>query len=298
MIDKTQIESAKGTQRLEVDTFCADCGYNLHGQNVWRDENLGLMICRCPECGKFHPAGTGVSASSVWLNRFGFTLLVGWIVFCLFVLFIGGGIWFGMQMSYLENFTEIAYVTPDGPIADINYTVQRRIQPNGQPQMVQQTYLIRGTNQPAPVATQKRIYRVPVDYSRAGNPPLPLWEAYTPYVLVNFFDSMIIGILIAAAFFHLRRRAYFSLVLPAFAAIIAFLVWKTEPFTDTFTVWSLGFLSLWSLFDISFLALGIGIGRPVCRLVVSLLIPPKPRQYFAFLWLADGKNFPATVPKA
>jgi len=301
MTDKIPAQPASppgATSRLEVDTFCAGCSYNLHGQNVWRDENLGLMVCRCPECGKFHPAGTGVSASSVWLNRLAFMLLTNWIFICLIVLFLGGGILFGMQMAYLEDFTVSAYVTPDGQIVDVSYQNQIN-NPASQPQNYTPTYTVRGTGQIVPIATVRRVYRAPVEYGPNGvQTAQPLWEVYMPFVLVNFFDSLILGIFIAAAMFHIRRRTYYFLILPILAGLVAFLVWRTESHTNAFTAWSLGCIALWCLYDMFFLAAGIAIGRPVARLTISLIVPPKPRQYFAFLWLADGKAYPSTIAKA
>ncbi|MDB5300946.1 MAG: hypothetical protein JWO87_2609, partial [Phycisphaerales bacterium] len=44
---------------IHTDTFCESCGYNLHTQAVVRDERLGLLICRCPECGRWAAAGLG-----------------------------------------------------------------------------------------------------------------------------------------------------------------------------------------------------------------------------------------------
>src|SRR5580700_5130530 len=74
--------------QLEVDAFCAGCGYNLHGQVVSLDERLGFPICRCPECGRYHPAGAGVTANSVWLRRYAAVLLVCWVIFVLLIYFL------------------------------------------------------------------------------------------------------------------------------------------------------------------------------------------------------------------
>src|SRR3954464_13465182 len=91
--------------RLEVDTFCVECGYNLHGQTVNRDERLGIFVCRCPECGRFHPAGVGVTATNVWLRRLATVLLAFWVLVVLFGLFwvvMGMG---AVQVSFVEDMT-------------------------------------------------------------------------------------------------------------------------------------------------------------------------------------------------
>src|SRR6185369_4270298 len=66
--------------QLETDAFCVECGYNLHGQPVTRDQRLNLLVARCPECGQHHPAGLGVTATKLWLQRFASLLLFAWIL--------------------------------------------------------------------------------------------------------------------------------------------------------------------------------------------------------------------------
>ena len=69
--------------QLETDLFCEQCGYNLHGQIVTRDPRLGFMVCRCPECGRFHPAGHRTTAASLWRSRLAAGLLLLWILIVL-----------------------------------------------------------------------------------------------------------------------------------------------------------------------------------------------------------------------
>jgi hypothetical protein len=38
--------------------------------------------------------------------------------------------------------------------------------------------------------------------------------------------------------------------------------------------------------------IGILLGRPLARQIARTIIPPKPRQVLAFLWIVDGKKFP------
>jgi len=51
---------------VQTDTFCEGCGYNLHTQAVVREARLGILICRCPECGAAckaaDPAGVSPAA--------------------------------------------------------------------------------------------------------------------------------------------------------------------------------------------------------------------------------------------
>lgn len=40
------------------------------------------------------------------------------------------------------------------------------------------------------------------------------------------------------------------------------------------------------------LVAGVYLGRPMARMVVLIILPPKQRVFFAFLWDADGKALP------
>src|SRR5262245_23177127 len=100
--------------RLAVDTFCAECGYNLHSQEVTRDERLGIFVCRCPECGRFHPAGLGMTATRIWMQRLATVLLVFWILFVLHALFwivMGMG---AVMVGHVEIFSFRKMVATDG----------------------------------------------------------------------------------------------------------------------------------------------------------------------------------------
>src|SRR5690348_9086636 len=80
---------------MQTDTFCEGCGYNLHTQAVMRDQRLGIIVCRCPECGRFAPAGQGATATRVWLNRAATLFLTLWVLFVM-VLFSLCALFLGM----------------------------------------------------------------------------------------------------------------------------------------------------------------------------------------------------------
>jgi hypothetical protein len=87
--------------QLETDCFC-ECGYNLHGQIVTRDPRLNFMVCQCPECGRWHPAGHAVTSWNLWQSRLGMTILVLWILFFLTAL----AAWFGLYCLLDEAFMD------------------------------------------------------------------------------------------------------------------------------------------------------------------------------------------------
>lgn len=63
---------------VEVDRYCAECGYNLRQQAVTRHPDLDILICRCPECGRHHAAMDATSIGSLWLRRVGRLALIVW----------------------------------------------------------------------------------------------------------------------------------------------------------------------------------------------------------------------------
>jgi hypothetical protein len=72
--------STPSKARIETDRFCGDCGYNLNTQAVWRDERLGILLCRCPECGRHHPAESNVTMAQDWLRRLTSLVAVVWML--------------------------------------------------------------------------------------------------------------------------------------------------------------------------------------------------------------------------
>lgn len=70
---------AETIARFELDAFCETCAYNLRGQEVWKDERLGLLICRCPECGTHQPANQSLPSKRLWVKWFTPAVLIVWI---------------------------------------------------------------------------------------------------------------------------------------------------------------------------------------------------------------------------
>ena len=94
---------------IRADLFCENCSYNLHGQIVTRDSGTGLLVCRCPECGKFAAAGVATDAGRPWLRRLGTGLLVLWVLTVVWLLgtaVVGlgaltyGALWEGLRPTF------------------------------------------------------------------------------------------------------------------------------------------------------------------------------------------------------
>jgi hypothetical protein len=65
---------------IQQDLFCS-CGYNLLSQRVEVDERLGLPVCRCPECGRYHALGTTLASQTPTARLWGVIVIIFvWLV--------------------------------------------------------------------------------------------------------------------------------------------------------------------------------------------------------------------------
>jgi hypothetical protein len=91
--------------RLEVDRFCFACGYNLHHQTVRREPRTEVLMCRCPECGTFHPVAVPASSWQNWMQRFKGLFMVAWMGIVLSIGFTAG-VLHGVAVYFtLDEFT-------------------------------------------------------------------------------------------------------------------------------------------------------------------------------------------------
>ncbi len=104
---------------VETDAFCSGCGYNLHGQIVTRDERLQILLCRCPECGRFSPAATLTSVSARKQQQGALVGVVFYIGFLVYALCGAVAAMAAVQSEFLEelNFPILAHFDAVHPIA-------------------------------------------------------------------------------------------------------------------------------------------------------------------------------------
>jgi len=255
----TQVESEIGAVvgTLQTDTFCEACGYNLHTQAVWKDERLGLLVCRCPECGRYCPAGHGSSAARTWLNRLATALLVWWVFFLLLL--------FGLLTLFQGM---IAY----GYVADS----------------------VRWTNVPLPNGKmmisryEARDYAAEPADSQQRHQTESLTLGVIAIILAGFG-----GCVFSVFFWHARGAGRLLAFLPPLIGCsVATLIWLSDPLTEFVRVFGVVRIGTFFLLESASVAAGLVFGRPIARGVLTLIVPPKPRQHLAFLWTTDGKALP------
>jgi hypothetical protein len=238
---------------LEIDTFCTGCHYNLHGQVVTIDERLGFPICRCPECGKFHPAGTGITASTLWVRRLATILLFTWATMVL-AGFVAIAVAFcPLQVASSEAFTYGQSL----PTAQNKWHYIFLMHP----------WQAQGTPETNGLATMLSI--------SAG----------------SLFSGFIAGTLCVTLLWHWPRWRYlWMLLLPAIPVTILVMVYRQIPEYVIIRLDCIEHLLSQAGIQSLGILLGVLLGRKVSRFLIRAIIPPKPRQALAFLWSVDGKK--------
>jgi hypothetical protein len=258
---------------LETDQFC-DCGYNLHGQVVSRDERLDFMVCRCPECARWHPAGEGASARRLWLSRIGVFFLTAWIVFAVGVVATLVFILGALQMAHVEKVFTWAMFDAQGREMEYDPEIG--------------DYVMVGTGQttqPSVGVTSKRVFRTTLNNRQ-------IREEIEINIVSTIFALLLGGFLSIAAWHVKRRRYFWVLLLPVVAALFVYYVTLDSARYATERGNILPWLSWFVAMQAFVVWLGTFMGRPVARTAARIFVPPKPRQVLNFLWHADGKSPP------
>jgi hypothetical protein len=271
---------------LETDHFCEACGYNLHGQIVTRDPRLGILICRCPECGRHHAAGTGTSAARIWLKRLGTFLLVAWVLFVVAAALVGTAVLGAIQSAHLYSYTESTWINVDRPPAP------------------RERYVVAyGTRLTEVRVARREVRRPPVVELRRPYGDIEFHDMYysnypgpDPARLLSAGSAVTafgLGVFVAVALWHVRRsRQWWALSAPALAGAAALSLWCYWPESEGTRGWAAWRVGGYVLLQSVFLGLGLYYGRPLARAVVRTIVPPRPCQLLTFLWTADGKPPP------
>ena len=286
---------------IEVDTFCTGCHYNLHGQAVTVDDRLGIPVCRCPECGRFHPAGVGVTASGVWVRRLATVLLFNWVgivlvgtlTLCFFLGLLSAGsvgiYQYGAQVTPDGRPVEYRPMTAKGGLSGYQYVIAGTDTPVPRVVFAERLHPI---FPPAAAGDDRGVNVAPNPYTesqRASPGPVPwYWLSGGSLAL-----GALAGALCVSLLWHWPRRRYlWCLLLPAAAAGVLMALYATADEFFLIRGEAIGRAAVQLAIQCVGVGVGIGVGRPIARAVVRTVVPPKPRQALAFLWQVDGKALP------
>lgn len=297
-----KLDSARVVGLIETDMFCSKCGFNLHTQKVWRDERLDIPVCRCPECGAIDAAGRNTATSSVWLKRLALVGLLLWLSIVLAFVVATGFLIFVSQMS-----------APEGLLTE-------RIETRATGEPVEQTtnnpptYITRRPNDANPTFTADEVVMRPYlpswmtghamiepddryRYSRETH-----WTEFTAVSLLLAVPHGLCAILIGClVWFWQRRWQWLWTLMPGVVALVSIAyysamhtsrsTWNTVEY-DGFEMY-VAVIGVVAAVQTIFMIAGLSLGRPIGRFFITVLIPPKSRQLFAFLWHCDGRTMPA-----
>jgi len=279
-----EFDAQPAVARVETDRFCDTCGYNLRTQPVRRDARTDLLLCRCPECGRVHPAHDTVTAGHVWLKRLGSLLLFVWIL-----VVLGAGVALfaaqvGMTFVPLEELTTYRSVTVGPPATQPAGTITR-IGPDGSTVMTISAGTVTLSTGGSPT-TWRRVVRQEYEH----------YAAFTLLVRgISFALGFLLAMMAGVFLHHWRRWAYVLLVIlfSVGPAVIAWYVWSHD--WPDLREWSELHIAAQAAAHFAGGLAGALLGRLVARLIITVTLPPRVRQALAFLWLVDGKEPPAVA---
>jgi hypothetical protein len=287
---------ARHTQ-LETDLFCEHCGYNLHGQPVNRDERLGILVCRCPECGRFHPAGHRTTATSVWLSRFAAALLGFWTLIVIAVVVLAAILFGAITYMHLDMFTEGVQVA--GPNErEVEYRQMPASGPGGSSNWGP-VYKDTGETAPEPIEYRVRLRKFDPNPRQRRSPYREIIEALVMIHLFSVATGFVAGVLAAVFLWHWQRRRYvYLMLLPLVSALFVIGTILTQDYWVWIQRWGIERTLYYGSVQAAAVFLGVLAGRPIARTLVRMFIPPRPRQHLNFLWHIDGKTPPAATVAA
>ncbi len=268
---------------VEVDRYCEACGYNLHTQAVRRDPRTDVLLTRCPECGRYHAAADGATASRAWFRRLSSLALLLWVA-CVLAAAAGTvaaafGIGFG-TLDELTTWERLGAPTVSPiPIAAI---------PNIPGLTITST-----TTAPGQTTT---IYKVGRPRNLIVNPDFDDYELFMAAVsCASVGLAFVAALLLVVLCYHWKRRVYVVIAIsgPILVAVLVTATWCYE--APHLLWWALGYIT----YHLALQALGglagVLFGRALTRGFVRAFIPPAWRSPLSYLWLIDGHEpLPAT----
>ncbi len=286
-------KAAQNIESIRADRACIQCGFNLFGQAVVKEEHYQLAIARCPECGTV-AALQSYPTMSHWVNRFRALIAGAWVVALLFA--------FVIQILIVGSFADSLSRTVSDPLAkEIGKAYYTWAEENGT------TTSITGW-----ATTPEAYYQwvsIPSDWVDEH-----LDEIVAEFGgLWNDFDRLNILFVIPAWIVAFLTGVFWSVVLlgasPKRAAIVPtaasvliivlayvnfsppmFFAHQASEIAKDLYVSVLTPIAMLIQFPV--ILLGVFLGRKIARFVIQLTLPPRSRVPFSIFWTRDGLDLP------
>jgi len=266
---------------VEVDRFCGGCGYNLRHSQIRRDPATRLLLCRCPECGAYHPANELAATTRAWAKH----LLVG--VAILWVFF-----WWGVVGMAMVGWGGTVAVGQELAVGwdQVEVQVPMAFDANGNPTHwqanIQYQQVLRGWD------TERTTVTALMAVAVSG-------------------IGMLLMTLIVSAFAHWRRWGYVLLAtlwfaVPAGILAVGMILRAAYGYgyNQSISAVDAGRIEDWNwMWWFCCIVLGLAgalpavwLGRSIARLAVRIFVPRTWRVGLSYLWLVDGKTLPNMDP--
>ena len=275
---------------VEMDRYCTGCGYNLRQQAIRRETTTRLLMCKCPECGTFEPANTLTTATRSW---FRYLVVMVWLLwFVIWLTLVGWSVFGVTGLAVVSGDLRRGWVDIENVDLNLLYENEGVVQYRNELAQEQQGHSSAG----AP-----RYYYGSNAYElrpMRDEDPLIL----TLMILMSAAIGAVMTTITAVAMPHWRRWGYvcFAVGWPMISILIFHgLIWR-ENYNWRMVTVDLMNWHMKTAISIEVIAIvgglvAVWLGRPVARGLIRVIIPPKRRGAFAYLWLADGKTPPKVV---
>lgn len=303
---------------LVGDRFCAACGFNLVAQTIVREPHYSMLMVRCPECGSC-AALQEYPALGPWAARWSRVLAVALLVVLLGSIGASSLLCWGMSIPAVEAMSrplrdrigaahaqwqleraQAAAAVPvpsppppsaPGGIAPITPTpanVQSPTAMLGSWTEYIDAQWVRQADMQAVLSSQGGLATA-IDWSQLG------WIVPASpgvFALGVLFSVLLLG--------SSRRKA--SVVVPVVLGLST--AWAAISLTDGALKWGGSAMSaavelvglrlhlVVYVFFAQIMLLGVWLGRPIARVVVRMLLPPRLCGSLADLWLCEGLEPP------
>jgi hypothetical protein len=293
--------------QIAGDRLCTTCGFNLFGQSIVREPHYGVAMVRCPECSAAaalseypslgHWSGR-LTAITVALYSLGLLGLLG-----LTVVVIGA-------MSKGASYQSASVVAREIAQAHIAYQKSRDpVSAGGAPAPpFVYTSTLGGYEWDTIELAWWNTQAIGTFVERAGGP----WRSYLRRAVeISLLISppiFALGVVWSVVFHHLHRRwlVVFAAGVVAFGAAFRFFIdsLDSDPYAPIASALDLAEKSLSRhttplafLVLLALLLTALLVGRPIVRGLIRVLLHPRHRGVFGFLWSCDGLAMPGTRPR-
>lgn len=291
--------------QLTGDRRCHACNFNLRGQTIVRESHYQMVMVRCPECGTPAPL-TDYPRLGPWSRRLGMLAAIAWFITLIAGFLISGGLLAGMTQLTLAATVEplaVRIATDFDKFAKVQLAAQTA---NPSPNF-NQMYQWQAGNTPTSNSWIDNDWWKKQDKMIWKNAVTPAFNLFSGEAfMLSAFSSVFLtpfAIVLACSMPHLRgvRRALIPVGVLAVATLIMTIVFISDKadgahnaMMASIEIIGPGVIVLQLLVLCVPIILGVLIGRPIARILIRWLVPPRQYVHFGFLWAADGLNQPAS----